>query len=485
MNKYIETILMSNKIVNTLSKIVEELRNIANEDNYSTEREDALVRELVDYSRESLKVMPKIIDTYRDLKYRDLNITEDDDREYIKLEECYNTLDSVLNSENAYASLTDGVNWTKYGKYEEDSEFAFRSVKELIISKICRLADIVYKYNRSMIVSNLLEDENGGYRKLINLTYDLSKTVEIEDITSLFNVVHTLPGLTSEDQKAMIRSTLGLVDGSLPLSRKMNMSEIDVLRIQTLSNFKLAGNLTYAVDFVLNTIDKDIELISTVAKNLEIVAANTIITLDSEMSDLYPRLYPRSIHILNGGLQLSTDFTNEIMESLKDSNVLKNGMIKEYSDFAIFEPHFVNYNLISNNGTASMNEVVKAADLDNIYKLFVSSCLALVSAAGNLLSSSNKSKAIDRTMDIDEVVKSYSTIHDLIFDKIFTKTEDDNYLVSESEILKDSLNNMIFRKGLMNRASAKLVDVMLQPFKDEEQSSKNSIVIAHRIVSQL
>ena len=153
MNKYIETILMSNKIVNTLSKIVEELRNIANEDNYSTEREDALVRELVDYSRESLKVMPKIIDTYRDL-----NITEDDNTEYIKLEECYNTLDSVLNSENAYASLTDGVNWTKYGKYEEDSEFAFRSVKELIISKIYRLADIVYKYNRNMIVSNLLEE---------------------------------------------------------------------------------------------------------------------------------------------------------------------------------------------------------------------------------------------------------------------------------------------------------------------------------------
>lgn len=478
MNKYIETILMSSKISSTLLKIADKLSDIANEDNYSTEKEEAAVKELVDYGRESLKVIPKVIDIYKDF-------TGEDNTGYLKLIEYFNTLDSIINSENAYATLIDGADWTKYRKYEEDSEFAFRSVKELVISKIYGLVEVIYTYNRRMIASNLLEDDNSGYRKLIKLTYDLNKVIEVEDITSLFNVAHTLPGLTSEDQKAMVRNTLGLVDGSLPLSRKLNMSEIDVLRTQTSVNFRLAGNLIYAVDFVLNTLDKDIEMISTVAKNLEIAAASAGVTLDSEMSDLYPRLYPRSIHVLNGQLQLSTDFTNEIIESLKDTNVLKNGMIKEYTDFAIFEPHFINYNLITNNGTASMSEVVKAADLDNVYKLFIASCLALVYAAGNLLSSSNNSKAIRKVLDIDAAVKSYSTIHDLIFDRVFTKTEDDKYLVSESEILKASLNNMIYRKDLMNKANSRLVDVMLQPFVDEEQSSKNSIVIAHRIVSQL
>ena len=101
MQKYIETIMISATAVQTLSDICDKLRDIANEDNYSEEREDDLIRQLVESGRETMKIIPTVLDIYRDLNYGEQDENNQLVANYRILLEVYNTLNSIICSDNA------------------------------------------------------------------------------------------------------------------------------------------------------------------------------------------------------------------------------------------------------------------------------------------------------------------------------------------------------------------------------------------------
>lgn len=484
MEKYIETIIMSTRAMRALVKICDELKNIANEDNYSEAKEEELIHQLVNNGRIAMKALPNILEVYRDLNYGERENDSQIVVDYKELISKYTVVNSIVCSENAYAALKDGVNWTRYNKYEEDSEYAFNSVKELVILQIRSMSRVIDNLNTKMLMGDIL----AGYRDITDLENEFSRVVDVSDVTSLYNTLSSHAGLDSNNQeaKANTRSIMGLVDGSIALSRKLNISEKDALELQTISNFRIAGKLIYMKRFALNVIDKNIELVSAVAKSLEYASVNPSLTIDSEMINIYPRIHPMSIELLSGNLELSVGFNTEV-STFDNKQIRDTGLIKTIEDFDIFNDHLFTYSLITNNGKAEMHETVKRADLDQLYSLFVASCIAITLATGEFLATNNSSVAIKKPISINNILDNLQSINKLIDEKIWSLKENDDYAVLTNTALNQSLNNLIGRKQLLAKASARLVKLLSWEFVDAEtsQSAVNNIIIAHRVISQL
>jgi len=484
MEKYIETIIMSTRAMVTLIKICDELKNIANEDNYTEAREEELIHQLVDNGRVAMKAFPSMLDIYRDLNYGERENDSQVVIDYKELFSKYNVVNSIVCSENAYAALKDGANWTRYDKYEEDSDYAFNSVKELLILQIRSMSRLIENLNSKMLIGDAL----AGYRDLTDLEYELSKVVDVADITSLYNTLSSHEGLNSNNQeaKANIRSIMGLVDGSIALSRKLNISEKDALELQTISNFRIAGKLIYMKRFALNVIDKNIELVSAVAKSLEFASVNAALAVDSEMIDIYPRIHPMSIELLSGNLELSVGFNTDV-STFDNREIRDTGLVKSIEDFEVFNDHLFTYSLITSNGKADMHDAVRKADLDQLYSLFAASCIAITLATGELLAGNHSSVAIKKPAAINNILDNLESINKLINEKIWSLKKNDDHAVLTNTALNQSLNNLISRKQLLAKASTKLIKTLSWEFIDSEtsQSAKNNIIIAHRVISQL
>lgn len=481
---YIQTILTASNAVKILTDISENLRVMSKQDSYNKELEEKLVHELVDNARIAITILPTVIAVYKSLDYGEEFYKNTLEEKIDIASKSIDVIVSIVSVENAYAALIDGPEWMKFDKYE--GEFEFSSIKTLIMSNI-------YSLNRAILDINeyiISKTPGEAYIKINNIVDKIAKVADVKDITSLYNTLSTSNGLTAENEsiKADIRSMLGLVDGKLLLSRKLNMSEIDALKTQTLVQFQLAAKLKYAYSFTMDCLFKDQEIISSVAKNLELEAVNAGVTLDCEFSDIYPRLYPREIGLLNGDIILSGDYTNdikEVPEYLVNSNVFKNGMIKTDEDMSILlEGLFKTY--LKVESMAPVRDVVKNADLDTIYKLLVASSIALTLVMGEIMSGRYDSEAINKSPSLSNIYEQNRSILDLILKRTFeTNPETNTFKVLENDLLKCSLNNMVERKQIISRSTDRLIKSLTTDFETDPESCHNSIIIACRIAALL
>lgn len=481
---YIQTILTASNAVKILTDISEKLRQMSKQDSYNQELEEKLVHELVDNARVAMTILPTAITIYKSLDYGD-----DFDRNTLgeKIDNASKSLEiinSIVSVENAYAALVDGPEWMKFDKYE--GEFEFSSIKTLIMSNIYSLNRAIVNINEHVITKT----PEKAYLKLNSIADKVAKVADVKDITSLYNTLSTSKGLTAENEniKADIRSILGLVDGKLLLSRKLNMSEIDALKTQALVQFQLAAKLKYVHSFTIDCLQKDQELITEVAKNLELEAVDAGVTLDCEFTTLYPRLFPREVNLLNGDITLSGDYTNdikEVPEYLANSNVFKNGMIRTNEDMSILlEGLFKTY--LKAESMAPVRDVIKNADLDTTYKLLVASSIAVTLVMGEIMSNRYESEAINKTPSLFSIYDQNRSVIDLILKRTFeTNPETNTFKVLENDLLKCSLNNMIKRKQIISRSADRLVNSLTTDFETDPESCHNSIIIACRIAALL
>ena len=290
--------------------------------------------------------------------------------------------------------------------------------------------------------------------------------------------------------KNKIRSTMGLVDGSLNISRRLNLSEIESLRTQAIYNFSLAARIKYTLEFMEDLAYKNLELNTQVAKNIELEKANSGLAIDTEMSSLYPRISPRAVSVFNGAIILSADFTNDPSQTPLDVNLnpFLNGMIKEDADLEIMKEHyFKTYIQRENNSSVEAYDLIKDSTLETAYDLVIVSSLALTIVVGELLSTATGSEAITKKYDLSEILSKSNEVESLIVSRVF-ESENLEFKICDSELSLKSVENLISRKIVFSKSANRLVDSLLSDIKEDSanlQSSLNIIVIASRIASFL
>ena len=129
-NNFLLGMLSASKAMKKLNKITEDLKNIANEDNYTEEREKELVVELVDTIRENSVVIKEYISSLYALCSFDSDMSKDISTSASQLTEALHVVTSIASAENSYGSLIDGKKWIGFDKYEPDSGFELSSIKE-------------------------------------------------------------------------------------------------------------------------------------------------------------------------------------------------------------------------------------------------------------------------------------------------------------------------------------------------------------------
>ena len=242
-NNFLLGMLSASKAMKKLNKITEDLKNIANEDNYTEEREKELVVELVDTIRGNSVVIKEYISSLYALWSFDSDISSDISTAASQLTEALHVVTSIASAENSYGSLIDGKKWIGFDKYEPDSGFELSSIKELVLGRIMTMSSIIGSINEAIIKKKPTE----GYYSILKLINKItsSNIIDVPDITSLCNTldkkVLSLDIDKKNEIKNKIRSTMGLVDGSLNISRRLNLSEIESLRTQAIYNFSLAA----------------------------------------------------------------------------------------------------------------------------------------------------------------------------------------------------------------------------------------------------
>lgn len=491
-NNFLLEMLSASKAMKKLNKITDDLKSIANEDNYTEEREKELVVELVDTIRENSVVMKEYASSLYALWSFDSDISKDITTSASQLTEALHVVTSIASAENSYGSLIDGRKWIEFDKYEPDSGFELSSIKELVLGKIMTMSSIIGSINETIIKKKPTE----GYYSILKLINKItsSNIVDIPDITSLCNTldkkVLSLDAGKKSEIKNKIRSTMGLVDGSLNISRRLNLSEIESLRTQAINNFSLAAKIKYTLEFMEDLAHKNLELNVQVAKNIELEKANSGLAVDAEMSSLYPRVFPRAISVFNGAIIVSADFTNNPSQTALDANLnpFLNGMIKEDADLEIIKEHyFKTYIQRENSSSVEVYDLIKDCSIETAYDLVIVSSLALTIVVGELLSTTTGSEAIAKKYDLSEILSKSNEVESLIISRVF-ESENLELKIYDSELSLKSVENLISRKIIFSKTANRLVDTLLNDTKEDSanlQGSLNTIVIASRIASFL
>ena len=491
-NNFLLGMLFASEAMKKLNKITEDLKNIANEDNYTEEREKELVVELVDTIRGNSVVIKEYISSLYALWSFDSDISSDISTAASQLTEALHVVTSIASAENSYGSLIDGKKWIGFDKYEPDSGFELSSIKELVLGKIMVMSSIIGSINEAIIRKKPTE----GYHSILKLINKItsSNIIDVPDITSLCNTldkkVLSLDIDKKNEIKNKIRNTMGLVDGSLNISRRLNLSEIESLRTQAIYNFSLAARIKYTLEFMEDLAYKNLELNTQVAKNIELEKANSGLVIDAEMSSLYPRIFPRAISVFNGAIILSADFTNDPSQTSLDVNLnpFLNGMIKDDADLEIMKEHFFKtYIQRENNSSVEAYDLIKDSTLETAYDLVIVSSLALTIVVGELLSTSTGSEAITKKYDLSEILSKSNEVESLIISRVF-ESENLEFKICDSELSLKSVENLISRKIIFSKSANRLVDSLLSDIKEDSanlQGSLNAIVIASRIASFL
>ena len=354
------------------------------------------------------------------------------------------------------------------------------------------MSSIIGSINEAIIKKKPTE----GYYSILKLINKItsSNIIDVPDITSLCNTldkkVLSLDIDKKNEIKNKIRNTMGLVDGSLNISRRLNLSEIESLRTQAIYNFSLAARIKYTLEFMEDLAYKNLELNTQVAKNIELEKANSGLVVDAEMSSLYPRIFPRAISVFNGAIILSADFTNDPSQTALDVNLnpFLNGMIKEDADLEIMKEHFFKtYIQRENNSSVEAYDLIKDSTLETAYDLVIVSSLALTIVVGELLSTATGSEAITKKYDLSEILSKSNEVESLIISRVF-ESENLEFKICDSELSLKSVENLISRKIIFSKSANKLVDSLLSDIKEDSanlQGSLNAIVIASRIASFL